>query len=225
METTAKTIELEIGHFDGKGVRHTRVTFGKRLRGRELFEMDADQQSDIPTQHQLMIYRGAITEFGTLPIPVPLTTLLKLDVVDLDALMAAYDEFLSVGTEGRIAKSISESEIKLALGYENNGIIYDHVIFGNRLTGMDLVAAEKESLDGLRRECFLIGRQIKRLSSDDGAHTLDGPIELQIFEKLDGSDIVAMRAASLVWRRSFRSQREKIQGATREAGSVSGISS
>lgn len=222
MDATSKTIELVIGHTDGKGVRHTHVSFGKRLRGRELFEMDADQQSEIPTQHKLMVLRGAITAFGTLPLPVPLSTLLKLDVIDIDDLMTGYNDFLAEGVEGRTAQFISESEVKLPVGYENNGIVYNRVQFGNRITGMELIAAEKEKLTGLKRECFLIGKQIKTLLSEDGKYSLDGTLELQVFEKLDGVDILDMRAASLIWRQSFRAGRSTVSEGNGESRAGTG---
>jgi hypothetical protein len=218
MNELTHTIELSGGYENAAG-RHTRVVFGKRLRGLDLMFIDEDPQSNIPTQYQLLIVREAITEFGSLPMTnkkgqrerVPLPILLALDADDIEALIAGHNEFAEKGLEGRAPDFISDGEVKLPIGFESNGLVYNRVRFGRRVTGYDLVEADKKDFSGLRRECFLIGREIASLSTDDGAHTLDGPIEVQVFEQLDGADLVALRAASMIWRSSFRRGREGVQ--------------
>lgn len=211
-ETTPHTIEL--------AVAKTRVTFGKRLTGGDLMRLDEDPQSDIPTQHQLLILRAGITGFGSLPIPVPLTTLLALDSVDIDDLVTAANAFDERGLDGRAPEFVSDSEVRLAIGFESNGLVYNHVRFGRRVTGNDLVAADKKGFKGLRRECFLMGREIASLETNAGGHSLDGPVEMQVFEQLDGGDIVTLRQASQIWRDSFRRSGGAVQvevGAERPA--------
>src|SRR5437868_413314 len=144
MTEATYTIELIEGYKDGKGVVHRRVTFGKRLKGRDLMDIDADPQSNLQTQHQLLILRGGITEFGTLPIPVPLTNLLELTIFDFEALVSANNEFLDNGLNGRQPEFISYNEAKLPIGYERNGLVYNRVHFGNRVKAMYLVLAEQE---------------------------------------------------------------------------------
>jgi hypothetical protein len=201
----------------------TRVVFGKRLRGIDLFNLDADPQGNIPTQYQLLIARGAVVEFGELktvdakgkPQPVPLPTLLALDTSDFEELIDAHNKFLGEGLAGREPEYTSESEVKLAFGYESEGLTYNRVRFGARTRGYDLVEADKKSYVGLKRDCFLIGKEIVQLTTDDGSSVLDGPVEIQIFEQLDGADIIALRAASFAWRNSFRKSERGVQ---REVG-------
>lgn len=231
MSDTTHTIELSVG-YESKGsrgeeaVRHTRVVFGKRLTGAVLMAIHDDPQSNIPTQHQLMLLRGGITQFGELPIPVLLTVLLALDSIDIEDLVAANDRYLALTQEGRAPEFVSDSEVKLAFGFEDNGLVYNRVRFGRRVVGRDLVDAEKKGYAELRRECYLIGREVERLTTEDGAHVLDGPIELQVFEQLDAYDITTLRAASMGWRDSFRKSRKGVPagGAQRDdSGGADGV--
>jgi hypothetical protein len=212
MSEKTYTIELSVSG--------TRVTFGKRLRGIDLFNIDADPQSNIPTQNQLLIVRAAITEFGALKLsdqqgkflPVALTVLLALDTVDIDDLIAGYNEFLAQGLEGRAAKFVSASEVKLALGYERDGIVYTSVTFGNRLTGLDRVQADRDGYAlGIKRECFLIGKETVRLSSADNAAVIEGPIGIEVFEQLDNDDVLTLTKAAVKWRDSFRKSGRGVQ--------------
>lgn len=218
MSETTHTVELPVGlplrdarGGELQGERHTRVTFGKRLTGADLMRIHDDPQSNVPTQHQLLLLRAGITQFGSLPMPVTLLALLSLDSVDIEDLVAGNNQFLSNTQEGREAEFVSDSEVKLPFGFQSESITYNRVHFGRRVTGMDMVQAEKKGYDNLRGECYLIGREIERLSTEDSAHSLDGPVELQVFEALDGHDIAILRAASSGWRDSFRKSRGVLQ--------------
>lgn len=205
------TIELDVGYTDKQNVRHTRVTFGRRIKGRDLFAIDENPQSGIPTQYNDLILREAITEFGTVKLPVPLDVLLGLDALDRDDLWAAFNRFLS-GEEKAEADLPDENAVRLLIGYERNGLVYDVVRFGLRLRGMDEVAADARRLNGIKRGCFLVGRQIKELAQTEGESVIEGPIELYVFEELDIVDITALRVAAEVWRQSFRRAGARVQG-------------
>lgn len=211
MEDRTHTIQLAIGYKESNGEIHKSVTFGKRLDGAGLFQIEADPQSSIQTQYNLMLIGRSITSFGALPMPVPLACLLSLDLLDLSHLTQAYLEFTSQGLEGRESKIISDTEVMLAFGYSNNGLTYNRVRFGNRVTGYDAVSADTQNLKGELRECYLIGKEISELSTEDGAHKLTGPIEAQLFEKLDNADIVTLQKAAVRWRGSFLKSRRSTQ--------------
>lgn len=216
IESIPLTIELQIGYRDKSGAVHRRVTFGKRITGRMLFDIDSDPQGNDQTQYADLIARAAITEFGTVSLPVPLLALLQLDSVDRDAISEGLSQFLGAGLGERKVEIISENQIKLAVGYESNGLVYDMVYFGRAINGYDEIEANRLKLEGVRRVCFLAGKQVVKLSQSEGSSGLDGPIGLSIFEKLDSVDIQAIRVASEVWRRSFRriSERAKEVGAS-----------
>lgn len=223
-EVVPHSIELIGGYVDPKSdpkakVTHRRVTFGKHIDGQTLFNIDSDPQSAISTQYQALLLRSMITEFGTLKMPVDLRVLLALDQVDWDDLMAASEVFgagrgsCREKTEDELEPQtptfqiLSESTVRLAFGYERNGLVYDLAEFGTRPTVMDSVEADKLQLLGIRRNCFLAGKQVKRLYQSNGASELSGPVGLEIFERLDAVDIRALTAASEVWRESFRTPR------------------
>jgi len=213
MEVKPLRVELSIGHktrevVDGKPVviTHRVVTFGKRICGGDLFKIDGDPQATLPTQYQDLLLRTAITEFGTLKMPVGLQVLLSLDSIDRDDLSEAYDRFSREFLGEAQADYQSDRQVKLAIGYEMNGLVYDVVEFGTRLVGMDEVRADKlgYKAGSIRRVCYLAGRQVVKLSQSEGGSVLDGPLELQVFEALDAVDIQAIRIGSEVWRHSFR---------------------
>lgn len=206
IEVQPHKIELIAGYTDNTRDRktHRSVTFGKLLTGKMLFVIDADPASSIPTQYQAMILRACITEFGTLRMPVPLTALLSLDTIDMDDLNAAFDRFSKINRGEKEAEIIDKNTVRLAVGYERNGLVYDVVTFGNRLTVMDEVEADNLKLADLKRVCFLAGKQVSRISQSEGQSVLDGPLPLEIFEELVGFDIQTLRVASEVYRQSFR---------------------
>jgi hypothetical protein len=162
-------------------------------------------------------------------MPVPLQALLELDSIDFDDLKDAANRFsqlsqiISVDDETRRSyEFISESILRLAFGYELNGLVYDVVEFGTRLTTMDEVEADNLRLQGIRRTCFLAGRQVVKLSQSNGASTLPGPVELDVIKKLDLLDINALVAAAEVWRQSFRKLGARVQANGSGVGSKAG---
>jgi len=203
------TVDLMVGYTDARGLRHTRVVFGKRLTGKDLFRIDSDPQSEITTQYQDLIMRASIVEFGTMTMPVPLRALLSLDSIDRDDLAAAHHRFSMTSIDGRQPEIESDTRVLMIVGYELNGLTYDVVEFGRRLTGMDEVEADKRGykLGSIKRVCFLAGQQVSRLLQSNGASELKGPIGLEVFEKLDALDLQALRLGSEVYRNSFRGTR------------------
>lgn len=201
------------GKDDTTGECHREVTFGQRYDGAAMFAIDDDPQSAVSTQFQLLTVRATITAFGTLPMPVPLDVLLKLDMLEIEDLIKAHNQYMAETIGERKVEYPSNSEVFLAFGYRANGHIYDRVTFGKRLNGYDRVAADTSGhkQSSLRRQYFLIGREITRLSTRDGQYTLDGPFGLEMVEKLDAEDVVALGVAATLWRESFRASRDAVQ--------------
>ena len=204
------TIELVDGYVDKKNARHSTVVFGQRLHGKVFFTIDEDPQSDLPTQYNDLLLRAAITHFGALSMPVPLSVLLSLSDLDREDLSDAYNRFSIESLDGRRADFLSDNKVKLPFGYERNGLVYDIVEFGTRLTGMDSVEADRLKLGDLRRGCFLAGKQVVRLAQSEGASALEGPMLLEMFETLDVADLNAIRQGAELWRQSFRRARATV---------------
>jgi hypothetical protein len=210
MSNFEKTIELLTGYTDKSGVTHKSVTFGRRLLGRDLFALDTDPQATLSTQHGSLIWAKSIISFGALKMPIPLSVLLDLDSLDRDDVEDAYNKFQLESAEGREVERINDSTVRLAFGFEREGLVYDVAEFGHLLTGRDEVAADKEFFVGSKRRCFLVGRQIKQLRQSDGQATIDGPILLSWFEELDAADIVTLLGAGEIFRQSLRRARRDV---------------
>jgi hypothetical protein len=214
-----KKITLVGGYADGK-TTHKDVELGKRLLGADLFAIDENPLSNLPSNHEFLILSRAITKFGGLRLPVPLTVLLSLDSIDRDDLLEAYNQLEAEGAEGREAEILSDSKVRLADGVEIEEVRYDVVQFGNRIRGYDYAEADKQQLVGARKAFFLVGRQVSRLSQSDGEAALDGPLDLATLEKFYARDLYAMRSASELWRQSFRRPSKGVQGKRVEKDSV-----
>ncbi|GEM_PF-2762822 len=208
------TIEIHLsgGYKDTKGVLHQRVVFGRRPTGKELFLIDSDPQARLSTQYNDLIMRVSITAFGGLTLPVTLKVLLSLDDIDRDDLNDAYERFITESLEDRKVDYPSSDTVKLAFGYEANGLAYDLVTFGRMTTGYDRIEADRLGLDRTARICFLMGKQITKLSQSEGSSVLDGPIDLNIFERLDAIDIHALQIGAAKWKEFFRRSRASLQG-------------
>ena len=189
----------------------TRVVFGHRLSAADLFKIDADPAAQNPTQYADLLLRAHIVEFGTLPQPVPVPVLLGLDSIDREDLVEGCNVYQTLSLGDRESEFLPDFKVKLAFGFKVNDVVYNRVTFGKRITGLDEVAADKEKLEpGIKRLCFLIGRQISEVSSDDGTATLTSPIPLSYFDSLDAADVASLRGGAEMWRQSFRIRREKV---------------
>ena len=208
-------IELTRGHVvpgkDGAPeVRHTRVVFGHRITAKELLALDNNPLAKVPTQRNDLILAAEITEFGSLKCPVAPSVLLDLDSLDREDLIKAQNEFAEKSSEGRTVV-VTPNSATLAFGFKIDDIIYDHVEFGFRTTGRADVEADNLGLDGLSRECFLVGKQIKSIRNKDGSAVIDGPLDLKYFEQLeDAADVQVLRGAAYLWRQSFRGNGEDL---------------
>lgn len=209
---TPLTTTLLFGYTDRGGTLHRDVTFGRRLSGREFFLIDQDGQNKSSSQYSDLIVRHAITAFGTLRMPVGQNILLGLNRTDREFLVEEHGRVMDESMDGRSSEVLSDSAVRLAFGFERDGQVYDVIEFGNHSTGNDEVAAHRQKLIGVKRECYLAGMQVSRMSSSEGAGEITGPMELSIFDQLDASDITPILEGAARWRDSFR------QTGTRDGG-------
>lgn len=205
-------IELLEGYTDTKGVRHTLVEFGKRLTVKDLIALDNDPQGKNPTQYQDLVRRKMMTKFGTIKGAVPLNVLLGLNAIDREDLQSGADKFNELSCGERTSEYLENNTVKLRFGFEMEGTFYDVVQFGNLTTGRDEVEADSLNLQGVSRLCFLLGRQISKISTEDGLASIDGQIDLETFASLDAGDLNLLRMGGEFWRLSFRLKRANLQG-------------
>lgn len=218
MQTNPLTIELKTGYTDNEGVTHKTVTFGRHITLEDMFQLDESPLNNSETDRALLSVSRSVTSFGTLPKSETLFLAAFLELNEFDAvdLMEGFGKFSDQRNEGRIPDVTSESEIILSVGLEKDGVIYRRVRFGRQITVRDMADADRAGAEdeGLKRQCFLIGRQIASIATEDGSKEIKAPIGLDLLSGLDAAtDLPTLRYASLRWRDSFRRQREKVQGA------------
>lgn len=220
MSMTTITGELTFGYTSpGGSERHADFEIGRRPTGGDLMRIGDEPESARNTQFNLMLLQAAVTKFGAMPLPVPLTTLLALNSVDREDLNRAYTKFLKESAGGRRAARLTESRLRLAHGFEVDGQTYDVVEFSNLLTGYDELEADE--MTGWRQVCFLLGRQVGALSQSEGAAVLPGPLAPEAFERLDAEDVYEMSSFAAQWRDSFRAKkRAEVQSNGRTGGGV-----
>lgn len=214
------TIELLGGYTDKEGNLHTKVTFGRRLTAGDLWTIEDDPETQLQTQHQMLISRRMMTEFGTIGIPT-LPMLLSLDRVDLRDMQRAEDYFARNSRENRTAEFLEGNKVRLYFGFQIGEVIYDIAEFGNRLTGNDEVEADRLGLTGVKRTCFELGRQISRLASSDHSLVLEGGVALEYFESVDMEDLGMLRLGGEMATQSFRFRGKAISEQRDGAGGVS----
>lgn len=215
-----QTLVLDVGYTDSQSNLHREVEIGNRLLGKDLFEIDEHPLAQLKTNREGLMLSRAITKFGGIKMPVPLAVLQSLDSIDRDDLLDAFNQQESEGAEGRTAAVLSDSTLRLRDGIEVEGVVYDIVEFGNRLTAKHYLEADMQELDGLRRVFYLVGAQVSRLSQSEGQATLEGTLNLETMEVMHVSDLYALRGASEVWRQSFRRTGSAVRQERNGAGGV-----
>ena len=200
------TVTLKFGYQDKEspGTAHTAVTFGKRATGGDVLRC-ADRANGSDTQYQLAMVAAAITHFGTLAMPAPLTVLLSLDEIDREQLLAAYFAFMG-GADTAAAQEIAPGKARLAFGIERDGVKYDAVEFGKRLTGYDDIEIEAEA--GSEAEAVVLkrARRVVKISTADNTKTAAGGLTLAEMNALDYSDFIILKEVGDRWLDSFRAQ-------------------
>lgn len=213
----SEAVTLIFGYKDGN-TTHKEVVFSHRLTGADLLRISDDEMSEKTTQFNLMMQQAAITKFGSLSMPVPMTVLLSLKSPDRQELNRAHNKFLTATSKGHKSEVISASKIRLGFGFKIDGVTFDVVEFGNLLSGYDELEADE--MERWRRACYLQGKQISKLSQSTGPAIRLGAVELEHFDTLDGSDIFVLEAAASKWQDSFRVGRGKVQRDDSTGGSV-----
>jgi phage FluMu protein gp41 len=206
-------IELIFGYTDKDGNVHREVTIGKRPTVGDLLQIESDPRSASNTQHNDLVLRKAITSFGEVKTPVPLDILLALTSIDRDELRKGYRDFINRSRVEQVPDPPNGKSVTLLYGFRLPSSPDDvllNVEFGKMTTGRDEVEADAVAEDGLKRECFLLGRRITRLSTQQGTVSVEGPITVEQFEGLDIEDFTLLRIGARIAESSFRSERTSV---------------
>lgn len=212
-------VELTFGYTDKKGVVHKVVTFGKRLTVADLVLLDNNPLGGNATQYEQLIRRVMITKFGTLSCPVALSVLSSLDTMDDDALRIGASQFLRLSRDDRQPEFRESDELKLAIGIDIDGVTYDVVKFGRRLTVADNIEADNLNLgSGVARLCFQICRQIAELRNSESGIKLEGPISPDNLSGADSEDLATLRMGAEFFRLAPSAGRETVRRVDGDSG-------
>ncbi|HEX8564144.1 MAG TPA: hypothetical protein VF648_00650 [Pyrinomonadaceae bacterium] len=211
--TNTHKITLIGGYTDKEGVPHRDVTFGKRLKVKNLIDIEVSQAARIPAQREMMLVAASITAFGELKnLPVPLTILFGLDSIDIDDLIAGHDEFLQATRGDKKGEIVSETETRLDFGVEQGGVNYSLVTFGRRLSFKDKVEAQRKGIYGVANMLHEAVAQIEKITDEKTGMELVAPFETGLFENLDLEDFDTLFAGGELHRQSFRRKGETASG-------------
>lgn len=205
MSGKKNSVELQFGYEDKEsaGVMHRSVVFSKRPTGADFMsamESTGGQEPD----YILAMMTPAISAFGNLPMPVPMTVLLSLNWRDRELLTGTFFEFLGNTNGDGEAKGLEGGKMQFSFGIERDGVKYMTVEFGKLMTAYDEIAIRKEADSPIERQAATTGREIVKLSSADGLHVIDSDLTLADLKNLDWEDFVTLQQAEELWRDSFR---------------------
>jgi hypothetical protein len=203
-------ITLQFGYTDKKGNVHKDVVFGKRLTVQDIVQIEGDPRSKNPTNYLDLIARASIVKFGSLKCPPLLDVLLDLNSIDREDIFVGMSSYLEQSKPTKEIDYTDDHKVLLNFGFAIGDSCYDIVEFGKLTTGRDEVEADRLKLTGVARECFMIDRQIKSISTTDGSANVELPLGMEMFEALDAEDFNMLRNGARAWRLSFRIGREAV---------------
>lgn len=201
-----KTIELEYGYQDKENpeLAHRRVEFSHRPTGGDFMKAMEETDGANP-EYLFVLMQAAISKFGDLTMPVPMTVLLSLNWIDQEDLQSAFFEFLGDTGSKQEAKILETGKVQLGFGIKRaDGTNFDIVEFGKILNGYDQIQIRKDANSEFERNVLTIGREVSRMASADGSRKTDECPTLDELKSLDWEDFVILQQAVNEWRDSFR---------------------
>lgn len=184
-----------------------------------MIALDSNPLGGNAAQYEQLIRRMMITKFGTLTCPVVLTVLAALDTVDDDEIGRGANQFLKMSRGERQPEFRDNDEVRLISGVEIDGVNYDVVKFGKRLTVADNIEAENLNLGtGIARLCFQICRQIAELKNSETGIKLEGPISSEHLSGVDSEDLATLRMGAEFFRLAPSSGRKEVPGKDSNSG-------
>lgn len=205
----ARKFNLKFGYQDKENpeVFHREVVISRRPTGADFFRAVEGGTDDktANTRINLALIASAITSFGTLTMPTPLTVLFSLNEIDEDKLNDEYLLFL-ISTQPPTEQKILEDNhrAQLAFGIEREGVKYQIIEFGKLLNGFDRIKIQNEAQSDWQYTGAKIAREVVKLSTLDGSNSISGELTLAEIEAMDVTDFLVTREAESQWLNSFR---------------------
>lgn len=203
-----RKFNLKFGYKDKENPEffHREVVINRRPKGADILKA-LENGTDFNGAHEqinLALIASAISKFGDMAMPVPMTVLLSLNEIDEDKLNDEYLLFL-LGTQPEEKQEVLEDKrAQLAFGIEREGVKYHVVEFGNLLSGYDRIKIHGETNSEWQFTALKIAREVVKLSTLDGSKSVSGELTIAEIEAMDWADFLVLREAESQWLDSFR---------------------
>ncbi len=193
-------IFLRFGYQDKENPElfHKHVGFGKRPTGAD-FIRAAEDGGGSDLQFALGLAQAAITEFGGLQMPCPMTVLLSLNQIDRERLLNAYYNYL-VDTRVGEGAMLEDGRVRLGKVLERADRQITEVVFGKLLTGYDEIEIESAATSFWQGNVLRMTKEI----------TEPNDLTVAEIESLDVDDFTLLRNAEEQWLNSFRQDGEEV---------------
>lgn len=207
-KTPARKFNLKFGYPDKENaeIYHREVIISRRPTVADFFKAVEDGTDDkaANTRINLALIKSAISKFGDLTMPVPITVLFELNEIDEEKLNDEYLLFLIASQPETEQKITDATRLQLAFGIERGGVKYHIVEFGKLLNGYDRMEIQSDALNGWLFQAKKIAREVVKISTLDEAQSSPGALAFEEIEAMDATDYLVMREAEGVWLNSFR---------------------
>lgn len=204
----SQKFNLKFGYQDKENpeIFHREVVIARRPTGADFFKAVEDGTDDraANTRINLALIASAISKFGSMTMPVPITALFELNEIDEDKLNDEYLLFL-VATQPETEQKILEGSCaQLAFGVERDGVKYHVIEFGRLLNGYDRMEIQSVAQNDWIFEAKKIAREVVKISTLDGKKSVDGELTFEEIEAMDATDYLVLRECEAQWLNSFR---------------------
>lgn len=204
----ARNFNLKFGYQDKEDseVFHRAVEVSRRPTGADLFKAVEDGTDDrsAETRISLALIKSAISKFGEITMPVPLTVLFELNEIDERKLNDEYLLFLAGTQPATEQKILEDHRAQLAFGIERGGVQYQIVEFGKLLNGYDRMEIQDAAQNDWIFRARKLAREVVKISTLDGKKSVDGELTFAELEAMDSTDLLVLREAESQWLDSFR---------------------
>lgn len=206
--SAARKFNLKFGYPDKENpeIIHREVVINRRPTGADFFRAVEDGTDDgaANTRINLSLIKAAITKFGDITMPVPVTVLFSLNEIDEGKLNDEYLLYL-LATQPETEQMILEDQrAQLAFGIERDGVKYQIVEFGNLLTGYDRMKIQSETQNEWIFQAKKMAREVVKISTLDGVQFVAGELTFEEIEAMDATDLIVLRETEARFLNSFR---------------------
>jgi phage FluMu protein gp41 len=212
-------VDLPVGYFDKNGDYHSSVTIGRSINARIFFAVKDEWQLGGEILFNALILQRAITSFGSLPVPVPMSDLLALDSLDFEHLALAYNNFVNQCGQPEILNKVT---IKTVFGVQVKGALFDIIELGAKVTEAHFGEIYRRKLEGIPAMSYIVSQEVLKLRGSESGQVIEGPLDFDDLLEMDSVDLFALVELSDFCQSSMariaRAMNTNVEGAIEQIG-------